>query len=383
MNHSHTAARVLAVAALPLLLAVSACKDEGDKKAAAVSSSSQASFLNVGGFAVTRKTGYTEVRDGAGRTLALVPRGAKPPAGFAPSMVVEYPAQRVIAYGAFEIGLMRAMGVIDTLVGVTDPEDKWTIPEVRQGFAEGRIAFVGDASRVDYERVKAQRPGLVLTWDPSIVPMMDNLGIPVIVTSTPIAECLNTRIRMVEFLAAFFGKEAEAQAYYRKVDLALRDIREKTKGQPKPKAMWGDVYEKRVLVEPGNAWVSELIGLAQSDYQFSDVYGRSCVEISTERFLYSGKDADIYFTYRTPKLGATSKAFLARTNPLIAGIRPLTPAGKVYAPLPHYVQSSDKLDDILTEISAILHPAAYPGYQLTYFLDLPDTDPVAAKDAQP
>ena len=138
--------------------------------------------------------------------------------------------------------------------------------------------------------------------------------------------------------------------------------------------MWGDIYEKRVLVEPGNAWVGELVGLSQSDYLFDDVYGTSCIEIAVERFLYSGEDADIMFTYRNRESGATSKAALARMNPLLKDIRPFT-HGKVYAPLPHYAQSGDRLDEILTEIAAILHPEVYPDFQQQFFMELPDTDP--------
>ncbi|MBN2751217.1 MAG: ABC transporter substrate-binding protein [Rhodospirillaceae bacterium] len=358
-------------AVLPFLMILSACQDEAEKKQ---------SFLNVGEFAVNKKATYIEVRDGAGRTLALIPRGGKAPEGFAPTMVVEVPVQRVIAYRPFEVGVMKALGVMDTLVGVTAPKDKWFIDDIRPRFDSGQVAFIGDYSRLDYERIKAQHPDLVMTWDPSIVPMMDSLGIPVVVTSTPVASCLSTHIRFAEFIAPFFGKEAEAQAFYQRIRTALADIRERTKGMKAPKAMWGDIFEKRVLVEPGNAWVAELVGLAQSDYLFDDVYGRSCIEISTERFLYSGKDADIYFTYRTPARGATSKAALARTNPLLARVRPLSPEGRTYAPLPHYSQSSDRLDEILTEISAILHPQAYPGHQLKYFVELPDTDPQVSKD---
>ena len=59
------------------------------------------------------------------------------------------------------------------------------------------------------------------------------------------------------------------------------------------------------------------MGLAQSNYQFEDVFGTSCIEITVERFLYSGQDADIFFTYRSRDMGATSKAALARLNPLI------------------------------------------------------------------
>ena len=358
-----------------VLAGLGGCQDEAGDAAP------KQSFMNVGQFSVTKKEGYTEVLDGAGRKLALIPRGGKAPEGFSPSSVVEVPVQRVVAYRAFEVGILAALGVADTLVGVTDPLERWQRDDVRQGFNAGRIAYVGQSTNVDFERIKAQRPDLVMTWDPSIIPMLDSLGIPAVVTTTPVASCLNTHMRFVEFIAPFFGREAEGQAYYAKVAAALQDIRERTKGMPQPKVMWGDIYEKRVLVEPGNAWVAELIGLAQSDYLFNDIYGTSCIEISTERFIHSGKDADLYFTYRTPDRGATSKAALARYNPLIAQIRPLGPEGHVYAPLPLYIQSSDRLDQILVDISAILHPQAFPQHKMQFFVELPDTDP--KNDASP
>ncbi len=341
-----------------------------------VGATDKPSFMNIGEFSVNPKAGYTEVRDGAGRKLALIPRGGKAPAGFAPTRVIEVPVRRVIAYRAFEAGILAALGVPETLVGVTAPREKWVRDDVRRGFDEGRIAYVGQSTKIDFERVKAQHPDLVLTWDPSIIPMMDSLGIPVVVTTTPVATCLNTHMRFVEFIAPFFGREARGKAYFEQVAAALQDIRDRTKGLPPPKAMWGDIYEKWVLVEPGNAWVAELIGLAQSNYLFEDIYGTSCIEISAERFIYSGKDADLYFTYRTPNQGATSKAALARQNPLIARIRPLGPDGHVYAPLPGYSQSSDQLDAILREIAAILHPTAFPGHPMRFFIELPNTDPV-------
>lgn len=354
-------------ACLMLALSLAGCGPENEKAEAE-------SFMNIGEFAITKKNGYTEARDGAGRVMALVPRGGQAPEGFTPTMVVEVPVRRVIVYRAFEVGILKALGELDALVGVTDPKSRWHLDEVISGFDEGRIAFVGASSSLDYERVKTRHPDLILTWDPSIVPMMDELGIPVVVTSTPVATCLNTQMRFVHFIAPFFSKEKEADEYFGRVNGALMNIQKVTKGLPQPKVMWGDIYEKRVLVEPGNAWVAELVGLAQSNYLFDDVYGVSCIEISIERFLYSGADADIYFTYRTPRTGASSKASLARTNPLIANIKPLSSDGKAYAPLPHYTQSSDKLDEILTEISAIIHPAAFPGHTLKYFLELPDED---------
>jgi iron complex transport system substrate-binding protein len=341
-------------------------------------------FINMGDFALEKKAQYTEARDGAGRILALIPRGQPHPPGFAPTRVIETPVRRIVAYAFFDVGILKALGEADTVVGVTTPENGWFVDEMKKGFAEGRVAYVGEPEALDYERIKTLAPDMVMTWDPSIVPMMDELGIPVLVTSTPLATCLATHIRFAQFLAPFFGREREAQAFYERVAGSLEGIRERTRGRPKPKAMWGDIYEKRVLVEPGNAWVAELVGLAQSDYLFDDVYGTSCIEISMERFLYSGNDADIYFTYRSVNDGIVSKDALVRMNPLLASLKPLGPNGRAYSPLPHYAQSADRLDDILVEISAILHPEAYPGYELRFFADLPDHDPVTqAKVDQP
>ncbi len=81
------------------------------------------------------------------------------------------------------------------------------------------------------------------------------------------------------------------------------------------------------------------------------------------------------FTYRTPKSGATSKQALARMNPIISNIRPLK-KGKVYAPRAKYSQSYHRLDEILEEIAAILHPEIYPNYNnFSFFIELPETDP--------
>ncbi len=335
------------------------------------------SFMSIGSFSVEQiAENWTEVRDGAGRTLVLIPRGTKVPDGYAPHQVVRVPVKRVAASGFFEIANLKTLGVIeDVLVGVTNKIEDWTIPEVVSGMKQGKIVYLGETSAIDYERLKAQEPELVMTWDTSIIPMLNEMCVPCVITSTPVAMCLTARMRFVSFIAPFFNREKEAEAYFSRVTKSLEKIRQKTRNTDyEPKVMWGDIYEKRVLVEPGNAWVGELVGLAQSDYMFDDVYGKSCIEISLERFLYSGEDADIYFTYRTVKTGATSKAALAKINPLLARVKPLKD-GRVYSPLPHYSQSGDKLDEILTEISAILHPECYPGYLLRYFNELPDKDP--------
>lgn len=367
------------ITALLLLfaLAMAGCSSDDKKQDKLMKSSKDMGFMSIGGFSVNPiAKGWVEVRDGAGRTFVLIPRGETAPEGYEPEQIVYTPVRRVAVYDSFDVSILKALGVLeDVLVGVTDKRENWTIPEVAEGMDQGKIVFLGNYNSIDFERLKQSEPEIVLTWDMSIIPMVEEMGAACIITTTPVAMCLNARMHFVNFIAPFFNREKEAKEYFTRVSDSLDAIRATTRNaKNQPKVMWGDIYEKRVLVEPGNAWVGELVGLAQSDYVFEDVFGMSCIEISLERFLFSGEDAEIFFTYRTPQSGATSKAALARANPMIAGLKPLKD-GKVYSPLPHYTQSGDRLDEILTDIAAIIHPSCYPGHESQFFRELPDKDP--------
>ena len=335
-----------------------------------------ATFLALGEFSVEYlDDGYVRVTDGADRPFLLVPRGKPHLEGYPASRIVETPVRSVAAYGYFDISILKVLGVVeDVLVGVTAPKDEWVIPEVVRGMESGKIAYLGTYNSIDFEVLKKTAPEMVMTWDHSVIPILEDLGIPCLITSTPVAMCLNAKMKFVNFLAPFFDREREAGEYFGQVAGTLQEIAKKAAtSDHHPKVMWGDIYEKRVLVEPGNAWVGELVGLSMGDYVFDDVFGASCIEISMERFLTGGEDAEILFTYRTPMTGATSKEALAKTNPAMAAVRPLK-AGKVFAPLPHYSQSGHKLDEILLEIAAIVHPELYPGYERRYFTELPEKD---------
>ncbi len=364
------------------LLVLAGCRSDKDAANGSGPERQQPAFLQIGEFSINRiSPERTEVRDGAGRTLVLIPRESAMPTDVRPSQVVRTPVQRVVAYGYTDIGVLRALGVLEqTLVGVTVPANQWLVPEVKGGMETGQIAYLGEASGVDLERLEQQKPDLVLSWNHTFIRRLDTLHIPAVVTATPQAMSLKARMRLIQFLGTLFHKEREAAAYLAQIDEALHDARTRATGVAhRPKVMWGDIYEKKVMVEPGNAWVGELIELAQGDYLFKDVMGATWIEITLERFLISGQDADIFFTYRTSEMGATSKEALIKLNPLIKDIRPLK-QGKVYAPLPIYSQSADKLNEVITEISAILHPEVFPGYQLHYFVELPDADPRISKE---
>lgn len=333
-------------------------------------------FVNFGEFSVRGlPNGVKEVTDGIGRKLALVSRGQQAPEGYEKTEIVEIPVQRVAAYSGFDVSMLKALGVVrDVLVGVAKPKEEWTIPEVLAGMESGKIVYLGEPESINLEELTNARPQLVMTWDQAIIPTLNDLGIPCIITTTPVAADLNARMRFVQFLAPFFGREKEADAFVERVTRTVANIRAKAaEAKERPRVMWGDIYEKRVMVEPGNCWVGEFIRLAGANYLFDDVYGSACIEISTERFLTSGKDADVFFTYRGANVGLTSKEAMVRMNPAAGRIKPLHD-GDVETPLPNYAQSADKLDEILEEVASIVHPDLFPKKERKFFAELPATD---------
>ena len=96
---------------LALTLAASGCKQEkGKAENAAPVSGARPAFLQIGEFSVHRVSDTrTEVRDGAGRILTLIPRDAPLPPDCDPKRVVRTPVKRVAAYGYFDVATLRVL----------------------------------------------------------------------------------------------------------------------------------------------------------------------------------------------------------------------------------------------------------------------------------
>lgn len=235
-------------------------------------------FVAIGEFSVrSMDNGVKELRDGAGRKLLLIPRGQEAPEGYEKHRIVPVPVQRVVAYSGYDTGMLKVLGVVeDVLVGVTKERERWFVPEVANAMDRGKVHHIGNPGAVDFERLNALRPELVFTWDQSVLPMLEELGIPCVITSGTEAMNLDTRIRYARFMAQFFDREKEADAFAGRVRKALTRIRNITRHVPeKPSVMWGDIYEKRVRVEPGNSWVAQMVEMAGGKYLFDDVAGAS------------------------------------------------------------------------------------------------------------
>ncbi len=318
--------------------------------------------------------GHKEITDGIGRKLLLIPRGCKTPDGYRKENLVRIPVKRVVVCSPYNAALIKELGHLNSIVGVTRTMEKWHIPEIREGIKEGKITYLGDPRSIDYERLRRLRPDVVFTWDAGIVPKLDELSIPCVVTSTRIAKDLRTHIAFIRFLAAFYNEEQKGKAFAESQIEMINRISARLKGaRERPGVIWGDIYAGKVQVEPGNSWAGQMVEKAGGDYLFKDLEGASCMQVTIEKFFLRAKHADILITYRGPETGITSKEKLRESSRLlqVVDIRPMN-GGRIYSTGYNLYQSADTAG-IIAELAAILHPGLFPKRGKTrYFFELPE-----------
>lgn len=337
--------------------------------------SCEAKFEQFGGNLSVRylENGYKEITDAIGRKFLLVPEGKKPIGSYKKSHIVEIPVKSVVVYTWYHIALIKALGHIDTVRGIVYKPKKYFIPELKKGLESGKVVWLGNYTSVDFEKLKKLNPDVVFTWDEAIIPILDSLGIPCIVTIPKIAPDLNARIKFVKFLAAFYNEEEKANLLVKEQFKRIAQIEKITKHKrPKPKVVWGDVYEKKVLVEPGNSWAAQVVEKAGGRYLFSDLQGASCMQITLEKFFFRTKYADILITYRGPETGITSKEKLKASSTLLqkVEIKPLV-SGKVLCAKESLYQTHDTAA-IIEELASIFFPKLFPNKERRFFFELPE-----------
>ena len=323
--------------------------------------------------------GCRRVTDGAGRVLLLVPRGQSVPKGFKGIQVVRTPVRRVVFTSPTQVCFLRCLKenpVWESVVGVTIPEKQWYIPEIKQGLRQGRIAYLGDSFKPDFERLQALRPELVLVYSGAaagqmgLIKKLQELGIPYAVDNEYLEADPLARLEWLRFITAFYGQDQVATAFLANSRSQIGALQHQFIAFPRPKVAWGVIYQGRVYVPAGNSYAARMIALAGGEYIFKDkLKGQGGVNIGIEEFYKAAREAEILiytsFPEITPRIATILKA-----APALADLKAIRQQ-RVWSLQPWYYQSLDQSSGILLDLAAIFHPELYRGRQINYYSKLP------------
>lgn len=161
------------------------------------------------------------------------------------------PARRIVTLAPHLAEIAFAVGAGDRVVGVSSFSD--FPPEAK------RLPVVFDWGRVDYERVLALRPDVVLAWrsgTPALqVERLEHLGLKVVVTEVHRFADVAALMREVGRIA---GTEAPAETAARSFERELAALRARYAGRP-PVAVFLEIWHAPMITINGRHVFSEAI----------------------------------------------------------------------------------------------------------------------------
>lgn len=209
--------------------------------------------------AVPAQAATVRLLDDAGQTLEFV----RPP-------------QRIIALTPHLTELLFAVGAGSQVVGVDSASD---YPEAAQA-----LPRVGGYSRINFERVLALKPDLVIAWvggnRAADIHGLKKMGVPVLHTQ---AVRLDDVARLLRLIGRASGHAEAGNAAARTFSAQLVSLQASAGRQP-PVDVFYQVWDRPLMTVGGTHWISDALTLCGARNVFADLRGPAPV-VSREAVL--------------------------------------------------------------------------------------------------
>lgn len=199
------------------------------------------------------------------------------------------PPQRIISLTPHLTELLFAVGAGSQVVGVDSASD--FPPDAKM------LPRVGDYSRINFERVLALKPDLVIVWvggnRAADIHGLRQMGVPILHTH---ATRLEDVARLLRLIGQASGHEALGNAAAQKFSAQLAALKVSTSRQPPIKVFY-QVWDRPLMTVGGAHWISDALALCGARNVFADLRGlspvvsREAVLKRTPALIVGGNDA--------------------------------------------------------------------------------------------
>lgn len=230
------------------------------------------------------------------------------------SITLMHPPQRIVSLAPHITELIFAVGASAQLVGVDSASDYPT--------AAKNLPRIGDYSRINFERVAALKPDLIVGWRSgnraADIYRLKEMGIPVLLTD---AHPLTDVARLLRLMGQATGHVNDGERAARDFESRLVKLRARYAATP-PRRVFYQVWDQPLMTVGGHHWINDAITLCGGRNIFADLQG-AAPRVSLESVLtrapemiISGDDAPDRrnMWQRFPRLSAVQHHALIRMN---------------------------------------------------------------------
>lgn len=294
-------------------------------------------------------------------------------------LVIEVPVARAISMSTTYIPHFVDLDLVDRLVA-TDETDFIYSPEVRERIDAGEIAEIGGSSAVNVELTLDLEPDIIFTYGSGFPeydahPALLAAGLNVALNGDYMEETPLGRAEWIKFTAAFFNREAEANAvfdaqveqYTRLADLAASV-------EQRPTVLVNAMYSGTWYVSGGGSFIAQMIDDAGGSYLFADEPAAGGIPLDFEVVLDRAQDADFWlnpnFWYSLADGLAEDERYAEfdafQNDRVFNSVARTLPTGAN----DYFERGATHPELILADLIAIFHPDLLPDHDLMYFVQL-------------
>ena len=248
------------------------------------------------------------------------------------SITLTHSPSRIVSLAPHVTELVYAVGAGAKLVGADGASDYPT--------AAKNLPRIGDYSRVNFERVAALQPDLIIGWRSgnraADIHRLKQMGIPVLLTD---AHSLTDVARLLRLMGQATGHVNQGERAAKDFETRLIKLRARYAMTPARRVFY-QVWDQPLMTVGGQHWINDAITLCGGRNIFADLQG-AAPRVSLESVLtrapdmiISGDDAPDRRSMwqRFPRLPAVQRRALIRMN-----------ADALHRPTPRVLEGVEKL----------------------------------------
>ena len=296
---------------------------------------------------------------------------------------IRIPPARVATTSTTQIPHFVSLDVVDRLAGHNRLDFIYD-PTVRARVEAGEIVEIGDGVRLNPESLIELQPDLVIATtignpDLNALGVLERVGAPTAIDAAFMEATPLGRAEWIKLVAAFFNREAEANAVFDDIAAHYEELRSIAAAQHnRPRVLVGTPFQGTWHVSGGDGYQAKLIADAGGDYLWSDEGTRGALSLDFETVYAVGLEADVWLhAYGWQSLAAGLRSdvrmgdFAAFREGRVSNndTRISEGGGNDY-----WETGSLRPDVILADLVAILHPDALPDHELVFHRRLAPND---------
>ncbi len=231
-------------------------------------------------------------------TYILYPKGTKKPFTSDKAVFIEVPINRVVVTSTTDVPMLEYLNQEEKLVGF--PHTDYVSSEKTRALIDnGSIKELGKEFNLNTEVVLELSPELIIgfsaTGDTKAYDLIQKTGIPVVMNGSWMEEHPLGRAEWIKFVAAFFGKEKDAEDIFQTIKKDYNTASTLAQNaRNSPSVLSGNMFKDVWHVPGGNSFIAKFLKDANTTYLWSDNPDTGSLALSFESVLEKGQAADLW-----------------------------------------------------------------------------------------